>query len=217
MAWRNGRAFPFLSGGTGGFTLVFWRIASTILSLKTGKVVILSGPSGVGKDTVLDAWITRDSNVVRVVTYTTRAPRPGERNGVDYHFVSVSTFFEHAAAGDFLEHKEVHGNHYASPLRDTRDLVASGRVAVLKIDVQGALVAMERLPEALTVFILPPNPDELARRIRERGHDDEANIALRLENARKELAVADRYQHQLVNHDVDEVVDQLERLVGAVS
>jgi guanylate kinase len=179
----------------------------------TGKVVILSGPSGVGKDTVIDAWSRSNPNVRRVVAYTTRPPRPGESNGVDYHFVSLDRFMEHAAAGDFLEHKEVHGNHYATPLNDLRRMVAEGWIAILKVDVQGALTAMELIPEALTVFLLPPDADELVRRIRERGTDGDQAIATRLRNAEFELSLAHRYQHCIVNDEVAKVVEKLNSLV----
>ncbi|CAN5699744.1 guanylate kinase [soil metagenome] len=180
-----------------------------------GRLVVLSGPSGVGKDTVLDAWIARNPRVRRVVTYTTRSPRAGEVHGVDYAFVDRERFLEHVAAGDFLEHKEVHGNHYASPLRDTEALLAEGCIAVLKIDVQGALAVMPLRPDAVTVFLLPPDSDELARRIRERGTESAEEVVKRLRNAEGEIALAGEYAHRIVNQDVVEVVDELERLVVA--
>lgn len=179
-----------------------------------GRLVILSGPSGVGKDTVIDAWAARDARVVRVVAYTTRAPRPGEVDGIDYHFVSVDTFLECAEAGDFLEAKEVHGHHYATPLKDLQKLLEAGKVAVLKIDVQGALTVMGLRSDAVSVFLLPPDADELERRLRERGTDDPATVARRLENARGELALSERYAHRLVNDDVATVVDRLVELTA---
>lgn len=175
-------------------------------------LIILSGPSGVGKDTVIDAWRAHDPRVTRVVAYTTRAPRAGETEGVDYRFVTVDRFLEHEKAGDFLEAKEVHGNHYATPLRDMEALLEAGRIAVLKIDVQGALAAMDLRPDAVSVFLLPPDADELARRLRDRGTDDDAAVARRLENARGELALAERYTHKIVNDDVTNVVSRLMEL-----
>ncbi|RYG46968.1 guanylate kinase [bacterium] len=177
-----------------------------------GKLVVLSGPSGVGKDTVLDAWRERNGRVERVVTYTTRTPRPGEVHGVDYVFVTRERFFEHAESGDFLEHKEVHGNHYASPLCDTEEMLRQGKIAVLKIDVQGALAVMPLRPDALTVFLLPPNGNELARRIRERGTETNDEVIRRLRNAEGEMALAGAYAHRIVNDDVERTVDQLEAL-----
>lgn len=170
---------------------------------------ILSGPSGVGKDTVIDAWRARDPRVTRVVAYTTRAPRPGEVDGIDYHFVTVDQFLECAENGDFLEAKEVHDHHYATPLTDLNRLLADGKVAVLKIDVQGALTVMGLRDDAVSVFLLPPDADELERRLRDRGTDDAATIALRLENARGELALSEHYHHRLVNDDVASVVVKL--------
>jgi guanylate kinase len=180
----------------------------------SGRLVIVSGPSGVGKDTVIEAWKRRDPKVERVVACCTRPHRPGEREGVDYRFVSVKVFHQMAEEGEFLEHKLVHGNWYATPVATVDRLLAEGKTAVLKIDVQGALAVMERRPDAVSVFILPPSEEELERRIRSRGHDSEETVRLRLQNARDEMALADRYHHRIVNDDVERCVD---RLVEALS
>ncbi len=177
-----------------------------------GRLVILSGPSGVGKDTLIDAWKALDPRVVRVIAYTTRDPRPGERNGIDYHFVSEEDFLRRIEADEFLEHKQVHGKRYATPLRDMEELLAADKIAVLKIDVQGALSVMALRPDAITVFIEPPSVEELERRIRGRAADSAEGIETRLENARAELALAGRYQHRIVNHDVGRAVDELVRI-----
>jgi guanylate kinase len=182
--------------------------------LSNGKTVILSGPSGVGKDTVIDRWTIRNPRVSRVVAYTTRPPRPHESEGRDYHFVSTDRFQEHARAGDFLEYKEVHGNYYATPLKDLDLLLEGGKVAVLKIDVQGALTAMSLRPEAISVFLLPPSAEELERRLSGRGTEDPAAVVRRMENARNEMALADRYRHRIVNEDLERVVEPLEDTVG---
>lgn len=176
-------------------------------------IVILSGPSGVGKDTVIDAWIAADPRVVRVVTYTTRPARPGEMNGVDYNFVDLETFMFLSGEGYFWEHKVVHGNYYGSPKKDTEMLVAEGRIPVLKIDVQGALEVMHLAPEALSVFLMPPSFEELEERIRGRRTDDEPTIQKRLENARGEMAMAERYKLVIVNDEVSKVVTQLQEAV----
>lgn len=175
--------------------------------------MILSGPSGVGKDTIIDAWKEANPKVVRVVAYTTRNPRPGEVNGEDYHFRTVEEFQEMAEKGDFLEFKEVHGNWYATPLTDMEALLEEGKVAILKIDVQGALHAMNLRKDAITVFILPPSLTELERRIRGRGTEDEDVIERRLQNAHDEMALAPKYLHRIVNVDVGMTVDLLERIV----
>lgn len=177
--------------------------------------MILSGPSGVGKDTVIDAWSRVNPAVQRVVAYTTRAPREGETDGVAYHFVSVERFMAMAEAGEFLEWKEVHGNWYATPMADMERMVAEGKIAILKIDVQGALSVLESRPEIDSVFILPPSFEELERRIVARGLDNESNIDQRLQNAREELACSSRYRYRLVNDELPRIVNDLERIFGA--
>jgi guanylate kinase len=185
--------------------------------MSTGKLVILSGPSGVGKDTVINAWHEVDRRVERVVAYTTRQPRAGEIEGVDYHFVSRVRFEEMAEAGEFLEYKEVHGNYYATPLKDLEKLLSDGCIAVLKIDVQGALSVMALRPDALSVFLLPPSGAELERRIRVRALDGEADILRRLENARAELAMSDRYDYRITNDRIDQVVGDLQKLIASAT
>lgn len=179
-----------------------------------GRLVILSGPSGVGKDTVIERWHEVDPKVARVVAYTTRAPRVGERADIDYHFVTVESFMRKAEAGDFLEWKRVHDNYYATPLKDMEALLAQGKTAILKIDVQGGIEAMAKRDDALSIFLLPPSWEELEHRIRSRAADDEATIEKRLENARQELAVSDRYDHRVVNDDLDRCVAEIRSLVG---
>ncbi len=179
-----------------------------------GCVLILSGPSGVGKDTVLEAWQQHNHRVQRVVAYTTREMREGEIDGKDYHFVTHPAFKEMADHGAFLEHKLVHANFYATPLKDMEKLVGSGKIAVLKIDVQGALTVMELRPDVLTVILQPPSWEELERRIRGRATDDAATIEKRLITAREEIEFADRYQLRLVNDDLFRTVAALDEWVG---
>jgi len=176
--------------------------------------VILSGPSGVGKDTVLVAWQKANPRVHKVVSYTTREPRRGEVDGVDYNFVTVPEFHEMARQGAFLEHKEVHGNYYATPMKDLDRMLKEGKTAVLKIDVQGALTAMSLRNTAITVFLLPPTWEELERRIRGRATDSESEILRRLETAKFEMSCAERYQHCIVNDDLNRVIAQLEKIIA---
>jgi guanylate kinase len=182
-----------------------------------GKLVILSGPSGVGKDTVLDQWQATNPDVERVVAYTSRSPRSGERDGVDYHFVSVEEFHRMAAAGEFLEFKEVHGNWYATPLSGMQTILDAGKIAVLKIDVQGALEVMPKLPDAITIFLLPPTLQELERRLRGRGSEDEARIQKRLDNAKAELEAHRHYRFHVINQDIEYTVVQLSEIVRKAS
>ncbi len=177
-----------------------------------GRLVILSGPSGVGKDTVLDAWRAADSNVVRVVAYTTRPMRPGERDGIDYHFVSREAFQRRIGEGAFLEYKEVHKNFYGTPTEAMEALLAEGRVTVLKIDVQGALAVIPKRPNAMSVFLMPPSLEELERRLRDRGTDSEEVVQLRIKNARAEMELSKYYSHVIVNREVPETVQTLQDL-----
>lgn len=178
-----------------------------------GKLVVLSGPSGVGKDTLIDAWRARNPRVQRVVACTTRAPRTGEVDGVDYHFLTREEFLEKAAHGDFLEHKEVYGNFYATPNASVEELLRDGKIAILKIDVQGALAVKPIRPDALLIFILPPSNAILEARISGRGTDSPEVIRRRLDEAHAEIAQADQYHLRIVNDDLDRAVSELEAAI----
>ena len=179
-----------------------------------GKIVILSGPSGVGKDTLIEAWKAKNANVERVVTYTTRPKREGEVDGIDYHFVSTRDFLEMALAGEFLEHKEVHGNHYGTPVRSLADIVSRDKTAILKIDVQGALVAMQKLTGEMSIFVAPPSMEELENRLSRRGTESKSQIRLRIKNAKREMAAAIHYSHTVTNDSVERAVAEIEALVN---
>jgi guanylate kinase len=181
--------------------------------LRKGRAIILSGPSGVGKDTVIAKWMLRNNSLRRICTYTTRDPREGERNGVDYNFVTRDEFENLANEGHFLEWKEVHGHFYASPLNDTLKLIDEGLFPILKIDVQGAIAAMPKLKNAITIFILPPTMEELERRIRQRHSDTEDAIRLRLKNAIAEIEQKDKYEYRVVNANLERCIDELEEIL----
>ena len=181
----------------------------------TGRLVILSGPSGVGKDTVLDAWHAHNPRVQRVVAATTRAPREGEVDGVDYIFLSREAFLSKVDRDEFLEHMEVHDNLYGTPVEGLQALLAEGKIAVLKIDVQGALDVMPKRPDAITIFLLPPSEEVLEARLRSRSTDSEVVIEKRLVNAHAEVAVGlSHYQHHVINEHVPETVDKLEAIIS---
>jgi guanylate kinase len=183
--------------------------------MRNGLIVIVSGPSGAGKDTVINAWKERNPLVERVVTFTTREPRKGEVDGVDYHFVDEVTFLKKAKAGDFLEHKEVHGNRYGTPIDGLAAITSSGKIAVLKIDVQGALAAMPKLEGEVSIFIQPPSMEELERRLLLRNTEPMSQIRVRIENARKEMAAATHYSASVVNDTVERAVDEIEDIVAS--
>lgn len=178
-----------------------------------GRLVIVSGPSGVGKDTVIEAWKAVNPLVERVVAVTTRQPRPGEVDGIDYHFVTQEVFHQMVEDNKFLEHERVHGNWYGTLMASVDVIRSMNRIAILKIDVKGALRVMRIEPDVTSVFLLPPSWDTLKHRIQNRGTDDAATIEIRLNNARREMDFADRYTHQLVNDDLKTIVGKLEALL----
>ena len=179
-------------------------------------LVIISGPSGVGKDTIIDALRERshDPEFRYVVTCTTRSPRPGEVDGVDYQFLSRDDFLRLRAARQLLEANEVHGNWYGSPRDQVREAVATGRHAILKIDVQGAQVVKEQVSEAVLIFVVPPTLETLFARLRTRATETADQLELRQRNAAVELARQDDYDHVVVNETgqverTAELIDQI--------
>ncbi len=164
-------------------------------------VVVLSGPSGVGKDSVLAAALARDDRLARVVTAKTRSPRPGEVDGVHHLFLSVAEFDDLLARGGLLEHAEVYGHYSGVPRDQVEQLLGEGKTVVLRTDVQGARTLRAKIPQALLVFLTVPGVDDLERRMRARGGDDEAAMRRRLAVAREEMAEADRFDHVIVNRE----------------
>ncbi len=159
--------------------------------------------------------LRRDAGLALSITATTRAPRPGETDGVDYVFLSAEEFERRIAEGAFVEWAEVHGHRYGT-LREPLDrLLASGRDAVLQIDVQGMRSLRALGLPVVTIFLAPPSLEELERRLRDRGTESESTIRLRLENARRELAARDEYDYVVVNDVVDAAVDRLLAIVAA--
>lgn len=177
-------------------------------------VIILSGPSGVGKDTVLERWMAQNPRLRKVTAFTSRTPREGEENGRDYHFVSEAEFLRKAEAGDFLEWKLVHGNYYATPFEGLNQLLDAGFIPILKIDVQGALDVMGKRDDLVSIMLLPPSMEELERRIRVRNSDKPGEIETRLANAIQELDFASRYQYRVVNGSLALCLEELEAIVS---
>lgn len=176
---------------------------------RRGLLVVVAGPSGVGKGTVHARVRAALPDALLSVSVTTRTPRPGERDGIDYRFVDDATFEEMAAGGELLEWATYAGNRYGTPRAPVLEAVAAGEVVVLDIEVQGATQVKARVPDALLVFLRPPNLEELERRLRGRGTEDDAAVARRLTTAREELAAADLFDVQVVNDDLDACVDEV--------
>ena len=180
-----------------------------------GILFVLSGPSGVGKDTVLRRALPKLGRIRTSISATTRAPRPREAFGVDYFFVTREEFLALQAKGDLLEHALVHDHMYGTPRSWVLDQLQQGIDVVLAIDVQGALQVRKLFPEAVLVFIAPPSWDELSRRLRGRATEDEATVQRRLENARQELSRADEYNYLIVNDNLHEATERLRAVVLA--
>ena len=181
----------------------------------TGMLLVVSGPSGVGKGTIVKRIMENDPSIVFSVSATTRAPREGEVNHRDYHFVTEAKYDELVAQDAFLEHAEVHGHRYGTLKSEVEKRIADGQNVLLDIDTQGALQVMEKAPEAVSVFILPPSFQELERRLRGRQTETEADILRRLANARAEVKLLPRYTYALVNDDLDQACRTMEHIVKA--
>jgi len=177
------------------------------------RLTVLSGPSGVGKGSLISVVRRRHPQVWLSVSVTTRAPRPGEADGVEYHFVSDEEFERMVAAGELLEHASYAGNSYGTPRRPVEDKLAAGVPALLEIELQGARLVRAALPDAHLVFLAPPSFDELARRLTGRGTEDPERVRRRLDLARIEMAAEDEFDVVVVNDDLELAADRLVALM----
>jgi guanylate kinase len=180
---------------------------------RKGRLFVLAGPSGVGKGTLRKKALSDIEDLTYSVSCTTRQPREGERDGVDYHFVTEQDFEEKIAGGLFLEHAVVHGCRYGTLLENVERETGAGRDVLLEIDVQGARQVREVLPESVLIFIAPPSLDVLEKRLRQRKTESEDKIALRLENAKKEMALSSEYDRIIVNNDLEKACKELRDLL----
>lgn len=182
---------------------------------RKGMLLVISGPSGTGKGTLIKRLMEEDKNLVFSVSATTRDPRPGEIDGVHYHFMSVGHYRELVAVGAFLEHAEVHGNYYGTLEYEVNDRLARGEDVVLDIDVQGALNVLQSGRECVSIFILPPSMKVLRERLTGRGTETPEAIERRLHNAVWELSQKDHYEYKVINDDLDAAVRTLQAIIEA--
>ncbi len=178
-----------------------------------GKLIVLTGPSGVGKGTLLKSLLENHPEIYLSISATTRSPRPGEVHGQNYYFLTKSQFTEMIAAGEFLEWAEFAGNYYGTPRKAVVEQIAKDKIVLLEIEVKGARQVRQSFPEALQIFILPPSVEELEKRIRGRGQDTEAAILKRLKQAETELAAASEFDIQIVNDDLNQALCALETAI----
>ena len=183
----------------------------------TGTLFIVSAPSGAGKSSLVSSAIADDPQLILSVSYTTRAPRAGEANGREYHFVDPKTFEAMLARGEFLESAEVHGNRYGTSQEWIENARAKGLDIMLEIDWQGARQVRKAFPDAVSIFVLPPPPalPELERRLRGRGQDDEPAIQRRLRDAREEIGHAAEFDYVIINKEFEEARRDLAAVVRA--
>lgn len=180
-------------------------------------VVVISGPSGVGKDVLIEGMADRGLDYHFTVTATTRDPRPGEREGINHHFLTLEEFERRIEDDELLEWAKVFGNFYGVPKQQVRDALGGGRHVIIRVDVQGALRIRELAPEALMIFIHPPNRDVLQRRIERRGVNSQADIEIRLAAAATEIEQSVAFDHQVINREgeldaaVDDVIEIIQR------
>lgn len=183
--------------------------------MNKGKTFIISGPSGVGKSTVLHALLEKRKDVYFSVSATTRDPRPGEEDGVHYHFVDVDTFREWIAKDEFLEYAEYVGNFYGTPKRYVDAAMDEGKDVILDIEVQGAIQVTGKRPDTVRIFIAPPSWEELERRLTERGTDSPEKIQKRLLRAKVEFQTAHTYDYFVVNDTVENAAHELDAIMTA--
>tara|TARA_Y200000002_G_scaffold74763_1_gene58646 strand:+ start:1263 stop:1817 length:555 start_codon:yes stop_codon:yes gene_type:complete len=177
------------------------------------KLIIITGPSGVGKGTVIKELLDKNNDIWLSVSATTRSPRIGEKDGENYSFISSEKFKDMINKKEFLEWAQFAGNYYGTPLSTVNEKIEMGFIVLLEIEVQGAKQIKDKFPEALSIFLLPPSKEELEKRIRNRGTEKEEAINRRLSRANHEIASSDRFDFVLTNHDVNETVKGVLKII----
>ena len=177
------------------------------------KLIILTGPSGVGKGTVVKEILDKDKNICLSVSATTRSPRKGEKEGENYYFLSEENFKEMINKNLLLEWAKFAGNYYGTPLSFVKDKIEDGFIVLLEIEVEGAKQIKYKFPDSLSIFILPPSKEELERRIRNRGTEKEEAINRRLSRSTYEIASSDEFDFKVTNRDVDETAERIIKII----
>jgi guanylate kinase len=180
-----------------------------------GNVFVITGPSGVGKGTLIRTLLLRVPELGLAVSATTRRPRPGETHGVDYHFLSEDEFERRVREGEFVEHARYSGRRYGTLRSELEQRLAGGHPVVLEIEVQGARQIREAVPEAVQIFIAPPSEEALRARLVGRGTDDPEQVSARLDTAREELRAQGEFAHVVINDRLEDASDALEQCVRA--
>ena len=183
--------------------------------MKKGNLIVLSGPSGVGKGTVLRKLLKNYTDIEYSISATTRPCRKGEINGKDYFFLSVEEFFQMVENNQFIEWAKVHDNYYGTPKEYVNNTLSEGKDIILEIDIQGARMVRETHPEAIYVFLLPPSFAELEKRLNKRGTEDQKSKEIRLRNAQEEIKELANYDYQIINDNLEEAVEQLKAIIIA--
>ena len=183
--------------------------------MNKGQLIVFSGPSGVGKGTVLKEFLQGRENVALSISATTRQPRPGEENGVHYYFLTKEEFLKKVEEGNMLEYAQYNQNYYGTPKDKVDEALTQGKDIVLEIEVQGALQVKKIYPEGVLVFMVPPNLEELGNRLTNRGTEDKDTINMRLRRALEEMELVDEYDYLVINETVDQATEDILTIVEA--
>ncbi len=180
-----------------------------------GLLIVISGPSGAGKGTICKRLLENNRELALSVSATTREPRNGEVDGVNYYFISKEEFKEKIQCDDFIEYAQVYDNYYGTPKSNVEEILESGRDVILEIDIQGALKVKENTEDGVFIFILPPSMQELKQRIIKRGSETQESLMKRFKSAYKEINFVSKYNYAVVNDEVELAVEKLESIISA--